>query len=120
MHELGLAQGILDLVRQHVAETDLPAVRAIRVRVGEMAGVVADSLEFCFSAIVDGTPCAGAFLAIEAVPSRARCRACAAEFSLPTPVCQCPSCGGTAVAMVSGSELQVVDVELDETGAPTR
>lgn len=120
MHELGLAQGILDLVRQHVAETDLPAVRAIRVRVGEMAGVVADSLEFCFSAILGGTPCAGAFLAIEAVPARARCRACAAEFSLRTPVFQCPACGATDVVMVSGSELQVVDVELEDGEALIR
>jgi len=120
MHELGLAQGILDLVRQHVSENDLPAVRAIRVRVGEMAGVVADSLEFCFSAILIGTPCAGAYLAIEPVPARACCRGCDAEFSLRTPVFQCPSCGGTAVAMVSGGELQVVDVELEETGAVAR
>jgi hydrogenase nickel incorporation protein HypA/HybF len=120
VHELGLAQGILDLVRQHVAEADLPAVRAIRVRVGEMAGVVADSLDFCFTAIVDGTPCARAYLAIDPVPARARCRACAAEFSLRTPAFQCPSCRGTAVVVVSGSELQVVDVELEDAGALTR
>jgi len=120
VHELGLAQGILDLVRQSVPETDLPAVRAVRVRVGEMAGVVADSLEFCFSAILTGTSCAGAFLAIEPVPARARCRACAEEFPLRTPVFRCPSCGGIAVTMVSGAELQVVDVELEETGTVAR
>ena len=92
-------------------------MRAIRVRVGEMAGVVADSLDFCFSAIRDGTPCAGAYLAIERVPARARCRGCDTEFPLERPVFQCPSCRGTSVALVSGSELQVVDVELEELGA---
>ena len=119
MHELGLAQSILDLVRQHVPDADLPSVRAVRVRVGAMAGVVADSLEFCFSAILTGTPCAGAYLAIEPVPAQARCRACAAEFALRTPVFQCPSCRGTAVEMVSGRELQVVDVELEDARAQT-
>jgi hydrogenase nickel incorporation protein HypA/HybF len=120
VHELGLAQGILDLVRQHVPDADLPSVRAVRVRVGDMAGVVADSLEFCFSAILSGTPCADAYLAIEPVPARARCRACGAEFSLRTPVFQCPECHGTAVAMVSGSELQVVEVELEDAEAVTQ
>jgi hydrogenase nickel incorporation protein HypA/HybF len=114
MHELGLAQGILDLVRQSVPEADLPAVRAVRVRVGEMAGVVADSLDFCFSAILTGTPCEKAFLAIEHVPPRASCRACRTEFSLRVPVFQCPSCGGTDVTLVAGRELDVVAVDLEE------
>ena len=50
MHELGVAQEILDIVRRYVPDTEAARVRDVRVRVGELAGVVADSLEFCFSA----------------------------------------------------------------------
>ena len=55
MHELSVAQGILDLVQHYVPEGQAPDVRAVTVRVGALSGIVADSLEFCFSAIVAGT-----------------------------------------------------------------
>jgi Zn finger protein HypA/HybF involved in hydrogenase expression len=48
MHELGVAQSILDIVRQYVPEDQERAVRAVKIRIGEMAGIVADSLEFAF------------------------------------------------------------------------
>lgn len=65
MHELGVAQSILDLVRQHVPEEQGGDVRAVTVRVGEFAGIVTESLDFCFGAIVAGTPYDRAFLTIE-------------------------------------------------------
>ncbi|OFW46849.1 MAG: hypothetical protein A3J29_06615 [Acidobacteria bacterium RIFCSPLOWO2_12_FULL_67_14b] len=67
MHELSLAAGILDIVRQHVQVSQAGRVRAVRVRVGEAAGVVPDSLDFCFDAIVIDTPFAAAFLEIDHV-----------------------------------------------------
>jgi hydrogenase nickel incorporation protein HypA/HybF len=70
MHELGLAQGILDIVSEHVPEGRAGDVRAVRVRVGALAGVVVDSLEFCFGAIVAGTPYAAAVLDVEPCPAR--------------------------------------------------
>jgi Zn finger protein HypA/HybF involved in hydrogenase expression len=38
------------------------------VRVGDLAGVVTESLDFCFGAIVAGTPYSRAFLAVEHTP----------------------------------------------------
>lgn len=56
MHELGLANGIFDLVRQYVAEAQAPRITRVHVRIGEYAGVLSESLSFCFGAIVQGTP----------------------------------------------------------------
>ena len=53
-HELSLAQGILDLVRRHVPDGQEGLVRAVTVRVGRLSGVVTESLDFCFGAIVAG------------------------------------------------------------------
>ncbi len=64
MHELSLANGIFDIVRQYVPAERAPLVRAVRVRVGDLAGVVPDSLAWCFSAIVSDTPYEKAWLAI--------------------------------------------------------
>ena len=56
MHELGIANSILEAV-----ETEMrphPGARALRiaVTVGALSGVDRDSLAFCFEAIVKDTP----------------------------------------------------------------
>ncbi|HYN10897.1 MAG TPA: hydrogenase maturation nickel metallochaperone HypA [Vicinamibacterales bacterium] len=115
MHELGVAAGILDIVRQHVPVSDARRVRAVRVRLGEIAGVVPDSLDFCFGAIVAGTPYASAFLAIERVPARGRCGGCGRLVEVSRMQWVCPWCGGLGLTVTSGDELHVADVELDDT-----
>jgi len=118
MHELGIAGGILDLVRMHVPAELGGRVRVVHVRVGEMAGVVPESLDFCFGAIIRDTPYEQAELVIERVPARAVCRACGSRFDLDLPRFACPACGDVGVEMVEGRELQVMYLELadDESG----
>lgn len=114
MHELAVAQEILALVQRHVAEGQAPAVRAVRVRIGELAGVVPESLDFCFGAIVAGTPWQRAMLAIERVPASARCLACGEVFATSVPGSGCPRCASGRVQMITGDELHVDAVDLDD------
>jgi hydrogenase nickel incorporation protein HypA/HybF len=69
MHEMGIAESVLDIVRQYVPEPRGQLVRRVTVRVGEFAGVQVESLRFCFEAIVAETPYPAASLAIEWVPA---------------------------------------------------
>lgn len=114
MHELSVAHGILELVQHHVPEDQAADVRAVTVRLGALSGIVADSLDFCFGAIVSGTPYAGASLVIERVPTRATCADCTREFAVNALVFRCPHCEGTRIRIVSGDELQVTSVEMAE------
>jgi hydrogenase nickel incorporation protein HypA/HybF len=118
MHELGLAQGVLELVRQYVPVDAASLVRQVRIRVGEMSGVVPESLAFCFSAVIAGTPYDGASLAIDRVSPTGQCASCGLSFPFQAPACACPSCGGSRISLIAGRELQVVDVELDEAEVP--
>jgi len=117
MHELSIAQGIVDIVRQYVPERQGPRVATIRVRVGRLSGVVPESLEFCFGAIVAGTPYESARLRIERVPTMCECGDCTERFETQDPVFLCPSCGSGNVRLMSGTDLQVVDLELAEAHA---
>ncbi len=114
MHELTLAAGILDIVQHNVRDADAARVRAVRVRVGDLAGVVPDSLAFCFAAIVAGTPYAAAVLEIDRVPAEAVCSECGRVTGLSGAQFVCPSCGALGMAIRHGDELHVVDVELDD------
>jgi hydrogenase nickel incorporation protein HypA/HybF len=114
MHELGIATSILDIVRQHVPDERGGLVRRVRVRIGELAGVVPETLEFCFSVAVEGTAFRSAVLHIEHVPMKGLCKDCGTAMSMREPVFWCPECGSPRVQLVSGREMQVEDVELDD------
>ncbi len=114
MHELSLAQGIVDIIGQYVPEEQLADVRVVRIRVGQMAGVVADSLEFSFCAIVAGTSLEQAKLDIVEVPLKSKCSSCDTEFPVEGLAFSCPTCGSKEVLVTSGTELQVAEIEVAE------
>lgn len=114
MHELSLAADIFETVREYVPLSRARTARTVRVRVGNLAGVVADSLDFCFDALVAGTPYGGCHLDIQRVPARGECARCARLFDVPSPGVGCPACGSLAIVTHDGADLQVVDIEVDD------
>ncbi len=112
MHEFSLAQDIVNIVHESVPGGQLAAVRSIRVDIGRMAGVVADSLEFCFQALVAETPLRQACLELRTIPLRLACADCRETLECPDDVFACPACGGRRTTVVTGMELRVAAVEL--------
>ena len=68
MHEVALAQGILDVVLD-VAGGREP--QTVRVRAGELQSVTQDSLQFCFEMVAQVTPAASTRLEVEIIPGDA-------------------------------------------------
>jgi len=68
MHEVALAQGILDVVLEVAAGRQ---ARTVRVQAGEMQAVTQDSLQFCFEMVAQDTNAAAARLELEIVPGDA-------------------------------------------------
>ena len=114
MHELSLAQGILNIVKEHVPPQRIAAVRRVRVDIGRLSGVVADSLDFCFTALVAETSLQESRLELNTIPLRLACADCQETFESAGDVFHCPSCGGSRTTVVSGMELQVAEIELEE------
>lgn len=82
------------------------------MRVGEMAGVVSDSLEFCYEAIVAHTPLQASKLIIEKVPFLMECKTCHERFRSSLGTMQCPHCETFDTVAVSGTELEVAEIEI--------
>ena len=114
MHELSVAQSLMSLVREHVPAADAPRVRAVRVRMGTLRGLAADSLRFCFEALAANQGIPNARLDIEPVPARASCADCSHRFQLYEPAFVCPDCGGTRLEATGGDELELHEIELEE------
>ncbi len=117
MHELGIAQGILDIVQQYVPQEQGAGVRSIKVRLGQLAGVVPDSLDFSFQAIIADTPWQAARLEIVRVPTLAGCNGCDTRFEVQDIAFQCPTCGSTSIRLISGTDLQVIEIEMEDQHA---
>ncbi len=114
MHELSLAQGILKIIEDHVPADRIGDVRIVRVDVGRLSGVVAESLEFCFEALVAKTALQNSRLCLNSIPLRLACAECQDTFQSDGDIFRCPVCNSSRTTVVSGMELQVTEVELTE------
>jgi hydrogenase nickel incorporation protein HypA/HybF len=111
MHELSIAEAVVDIAVRHAAGRQ---VRRVELKVGHLRQVVPDALEFAFQLLSDGTVLEGAELVIEAVPARGRCRDCATAITMTAFPLQCWHCSGLNVEIVAGEELLVDALELED------
>jgi hydrogenase nickel incorporation protein HypA/HybF len=111
MHELSIAQAIVDIATRHAAGR---RVYRVSVRVGHLRQVVPDALQFAFELLVSGTALDGAELAIEEVPAQVRCRACAQLSELRAFPLACAACGSLDVEVCAGEELLVDELDVEE------
>lgn len=65
MHELAIANSVIEAVRTEAARRPGARVTKVGLRIGELAGVDRESLSFCFEVLVKETDLESAVLAIE-------------------------------------------------------
>ena len=113
MHEMAIAEGILDIALDYGAKNEASRIREVGLRIGAMSGVEAEALEFAFRIISKGTTAEGALLKIAHIPLVGRCSKCGREFPLENYNFWCPDCKDGVLALISGRELQVEYLEVD-------
>lgn len=114
MHEMGIANSIMDAVRAEIARHPGAQAREVGVKIGELAAIDPAALQFCFQALVQETDLAEVRLQIETCQRRHRCLDCAAEFTVTDYDFQCAHCGSLHSECISGDELQMAYLEIDE------
>jgi hydrogenase nickel incorporation protein HypA/HybF len=111
MHELALATAIRDTAVRHAEGR---RVSTVRIRVGTMRQVVPESLDFYFGVVARGTLCDGSRLELQVTPSVLRCETCGDSWQPDELSFRCPSCDGPEVELVSGGELEVESIDVEE------
>ena len=115
MHELSIAAGIVDAVTESVAAYPGARVKEVRIKVGSLASVIEDSLQFCWDLTVEGTPLAGAKLIVNVLPVVVHCAKCGRDGELESlQSFRCPHCGEPASDLRQGRELEIDSIEIDE------
>jgi hydrogenase nickel incorporation protein HypA/HybF len=112
VHELSVAQGLLEIIEQEARPYPGARVTRVHLRIGKLSAVVPDALRFAFEALTRGGIAEGAVLEIEEVPLTIRCHQCEEVFTVGDPFMVCPRCEGSDVEMVSGRELEIRSMEI--------
>ncbi len=113
MHEMALAEGILQLVEETAQRERAQRVKLVVLEIGELSTVEADALRFCFDAVTKGSIANAAALEIVHVPGVGWCMECAATLPMQELFGACPQCGGYQMQATGGTEMRVKEIEID-------
>ena len=119
MHELSIVSSIVETVTETLAA--LPdaqkgaRVLEVRLRVGVLASVIPESLEFCYGIASEGTPLEGSRLVVNVLPVVVHCAACGEDVELEgVQSFRCPKCGEPCSDMRQGRELEIESIEIED------
>jgi hydrogenase nickel incorporation protein HypA/HybF len=113
MHELSLAEGIVDLVQASARQEAFSRVRTVHLDLGALSNVMPEALTFGFEAAARGSAAEGAELRIRRLPGQGFCTPCAAVVLVDARPALCPRCGGAQVNITGGNEMRVTELEVD-------
>ncbi|MCC6969538.1 MAG: hydrogenase maturation nickel metallochaperone HypA [Phycisphaerales bacterium] len=124
MHELPIAQGILERVLKAAADANAARVTRIHIIIGDLSGVSAECVEFYWDSLSRGTPAHGATFHVRRVPFEMTCLDCANAFNPAGEALayDCPACGSARVRTTHGQEccLEAIDIETPDDATPGR
>ncbi len=115
MHELSIVASVVDSVTESLAAYPGARVKEVRLRVGVLAAVIEDSLQFCYGIATEGTRLEGSKLVIQTLPVIARCDACAQDVELASlQSFRCLRCGEPVTDLRQGRELDIDSIEIED------
>jgi hydrogenase nickel incorporation protein HypA/HybF len=115
MHELSIVASVVESVTESLAKYPGARVLEVRLKVGALAAVVEDSLQFCYGIATDDTPLAGSRLVVNLLPVRVHCAACGAESEIENlQSFRCATCGQPAGDIRQGREMEIEAIEIEE------
>jgi len=112
MHELSVAESILQIVEQAIeGKRELASAT---VTLGPFAGICADSLKFWFPQVARERGFGEPELVVNELPARVHCLDCGEEYASRDAMTPCPGCASFNRRILGGRELTLDSVEIRE------
>ncbi len=113
MHEMSLAQALVDQVIELAEKDGCRKVLSVDVSIGALSGVMREALEFCFPVVARGTLLESTILNVTEVPLKAECRDCR-RITNPEPFeIECSHCGSMNLNVTEGKDFKLVSLEVE-------
>lgn len=110
MHEMSIAEGILQIVEDAAVQQSFKRVSEVRLEIGALSGVEADALIFCLDVVLKNSIAEGARIELDKVPGTGFCLACSETVPVLARYDACPKCGSYQVQATGGTEMRVKDL----------
>lgn len=113
MHELSLAERLIDLMEQAAIEQSFTCVRALHLEAGSLSGVEPSALRFALESSTTGTLAEGAIIHITAITATALCLDCQMSSVISAVYEPCPQCGSHRLNITGGDRLILKHLEVE-------
>ncbi|GAA6168173.1 hydrogenase maturation nickel metallochaperone HypA [Sessilibacter corallicola] len=112
MHEMSIAEGVIQVIEEQAKAQAFSKVKALWLEVGPMSMVESDALRFCFEAVSKSTIAEGAVLEIIELKGQGWCLNCHNTVEIEKRFDECPKCGSYQIQVTSGDELRIKELEV--------
>lgn len=113
MHEISIASSLIQQAAAHVPEGK--RLLAVRVTVGPLSGISAESLEFCFSAVAGDLGYGSVKLYITRIPAGFECLSCGGRYESESVYTECPLCHSLERITHSGDRFSLDAIDVEDT-----
>lgn len=113
MHELTLAENMLQLVEETARRERATRVKTVVVEIGQLALIETDALIFAFDVVKKGGIAANAELRIIDIPAFGDCGNCGVSSPMAKVYATCPQCGSANMQPTAGQEMQLRQIEIE-------
>lgn len=114
MHEVSIAQSIVDTLEAEMEEEQYASVREIHVKVGILSSIEHKLLEHVFGFVTEGGPFEKSRLCTQLVEVVAKCEKCGDNFKVENYHFVCPQCDTPSSTIVEGNELTIYKIIMEE------
>ena len=113
MHEYPITQSIINISVEEAKKHNSKKINEIRLKIGELTGLMPESLQIYFDMISVGTLAEGAKLLIIKVPVKFTCQKCLIESEVKGGLYKCPNCQSIDIKITSGNEYMIESLEVE-------
>ncbi|HMK53541.1 MAG TPA: hydrogenase maturation nickel metallochaperone HypA [Methanobacteriaceae archaeon] len=121
MHELSMAQAIVDTVLDAAEKNDAQEILEVTIEVGQLTMLNPEQLKFLLDIITEDTLLENSQLIIEEIPVEIECQACNFKGKASTDgsdhyltIVLCPECGERNVEVTKGRECNVKNIRIEK------
>jgi hydrogenase nickel incorporation protein HypA/HybF len=113
MHEQSIVESLLAIAIESAEKAKAKNILRISLVVGELSGVVEESVDFYFSFLTRDTIAADSSLFYNRIPAELRCRNCNTIFTPENLNFHYPNCKEQQIDIIGGRELYIDSMEVE-------
>lgn len=117
MHELPITQSIVRIATKEAEKHNIKKINKIRLKIGELSGLVPECIQQYFDFASKGTAAEGAQIIITKIPITMKCVNCGFTGKTDSFIDnKCPICSSKDMKLAGGNEFYIDSMEVDEDG----